>query len=247
MLVRSLVEVYKGPQNPNTFSGLVFSSKDSELAAAKIARRGELELRPDDKFYVDNVRVRLHDSERGLATTLLKKLDIRVAYEKVCFFVPEIRSAFKPDFFTNVYINGRMLAIEVHGLEWIQNAKDQRVINDTERYITKVERIKAMYPEVFFMFISNIKPQVLEATFKTKISNISDDYRFVDVLSQGTDEFVKIFNGLLKREDVRIERNQKIWNGDLAKLVEKELEKMRLIESMKKELHTTVFKVSSRP
>ncbi|MDE1870444.1 MAG: hypothetical protein KGH71_05710, partial [Candidatus Micrarchaeota archaeon] len=204
-------------------------------------------LRRDSEgnFSVGNKEVKMFSRGEVNLFNALEKMRVKIAYEPFCFFMPGLRDGFKPDFFTNIYVhdgkmerwkhksfnrykNDRVLLAEMHSMEWFeQNVNSKAALAQGRFYLNKVKTTREAYPEIYFVFISNVRQEKLEGMFNTEIKNICDEYHFVPNAYEKQEEFTEIFRGITERENVRIEGRTDVWHKSLIKIARKELEKVR--------------------
>ncbi|HVA82747.1 MAG TPA: hypothetical protein VNF06_01125 [Candidatus Aquilonibacter sp.] len=242
---KNALQVYRGaPASPQLYE-LISSQRKLEDLAKKLVSKSELRTGNNGKLYVGNEEVNLKSRGEANLFRALEELRIKIAYETVCFFMPGLRDGFKPDFFTNIYVhdgkterwkhktvngykNDRIVLTEMHSMDWFEQNKNSRAaLNQGRFYLNKVSTIRTRYPEIYFIFISNVRQEKLEAMFNTETKNICDEYYFMPNAYEKQRELLDMFRSLTERKNVRVEGKSKAWHKTLIKIASKELERVR--------------------
>lgn len=242
---KNVLQVYRAaPSSPQLYD-LITSKRGIEDLAKKLVSKSELKSGTNGKLYVGNEEVNLKSRGEANLFRALEELRIKIAYETVCFFMPGLRNGFKPDFFTNIYVhdgkmerwkhktvngykNDRIVLTEMHSMDWFEENKGWKTaVSQGKFYLNKVSTIRARYPEIYFIFISNVRQEKIEETFNTQTKNICDEYHYMPNAYEKQKELVDMFRSLTERKNVRVEGKTKAWHKTLVKIACKELESVR--------------------
>lgn len=217
------VELYKVAPNSRQFFERIRDNSNLEKIARKIVRRSIL-VPSQEKIFNSAI-------ERDVAHSLLSTG--KVSFEPMSIPIPEMKAFMKSDFFPNVYVNHSMLSVEVHGFQWRINQKrlneDQASV-ETNFYVNKVKRAKELYPEISYVFVSDMPKFVLEQKYKIDVESFCQAYLYMpsNVYHVPT-EFPPAFKKLLREIDAKREENHETWIRDLTKIVSKVLKNTRAI------------------
>lgn len=209
----SLLELYKGDPHSKEFADRIANSSGIKEVARNVVRHNEIRAETEGRH--------TSQSEKNLSGALLN-IGVKVMFEPVCFFVPEINSLHRPDFFTNMYIDNRIVAIEVHGIEWLQRRRGYTA-EQANRYVGKISRVKARNPDIYFIFVSDMKRGKFESRFGLSTSDFCSKYVHMPNAFAHPERVVRKFERIRNRDNAYIERDYKVWRSHVMQIIQREL------------------------